>query len=403
VLDVGGGGAGVMAWRDVLRAEWEAAGGEGAPPLGRATVVVGSDSLRVRAAKLLDDTTFIPRLPEDVPLTDDFPEGASPRRRYDVILAPYTLWHHKTDVARKYLVETLWALLNPDGGVVVFLEKGTPRGFEAVAGARAHLLTNLIEHPGKKRNDDANRPLDDGAEARERQQRDVGMLVAPCTNHGACPLYRVPGEARNRRDVCAAAQRYIRPPFLQRILRGKRRNHDDVSFSYVVARRGVDERREGLMTGDRATTRAFSGYGRDLHVSEDDVRQHDAAVAGMSSLLPPPAEPSADRTDDRVPRALALPRLVRPPLKRAGLVLLDVCTPSATFERWLVSRRAGKAAWRDARKARWGDLWALGAQSRDLNRKVAVGTVMKKDAWKVSRRGAIRQAMREEEDDDDDK
>jgi ribosomal protein RSM22 (predicted rRNA methylase) len=68
-----------------------------------------------------------------------------------------------------------------------------------------------------------------------------------------------------------------------------------------------------------------------------------------------------------------------------------------------VSRRAGKAAWRDARKARWGDLWALGAQSRDLNRKVAVGTVMKKDAWKVSRRGAIRQAMREEEDDDDDK
>jgi ribosomal protein RSM22 (predicted rRNA methylase) len=157
------------------------------------------------------------------------------------------------------------------------------------------------------------------------------------------------------------------------------------------------------MTGDRATTRAFSGYGRDLHVSEDDVRQHDAAVAGMSSLLPPPAEPSPDRTDDRVPRALALPRLVRPPLKRAGLVLLDVCTPSATFERWLVSRRAGKAAWRDARKARWGDLWALGAQSRDLNRKVAVGTVMKKDAWKVSRRGAIRQAMREEEDDDDDK
>ena len=113
-------------------------------------MVVGSDSLRVRAAKLLDHTTFIPRLPDDVPLADDFPAGASPRRRYDVILAPHTLWHHKTDVARKHLVETLWALLNPEGGVVVFLEKGTPRGFEAVAGARAHLLANLIEHPTRE-------------------------------------------------------------------------------------------------------------------------------------------------------------------------------------------------------------------------------------------------------------
>jgi ribosomal protein RSM22 (predicted rRNA methylase) len=420
VLDVGGGGAGVLAWRDVLRAEWEAMreeeeGESGAaadkpppPPLGRATVVAGSNSLRVRAAKLLDDTTFIPRLPDDVPMVDDFPAGASPRRRYDVVLAPHTLWHLKTDVARKRLVETLWALLNPEGGVIVFLEKGTPRGFEAVAGVRAHVLANIIEHPGKPSRDEARRPLE-GAEAGEappRPKKDVGMLVAPCTNHATCPLYRVPGEARNRRDVCAYAQRYIRPPFLQRVLRGKRRNHDDVSFSYVVARRGVDDRRTGgLLTGDRATTRAFSGYGRDLHVSDEDVRQHDAALAGMdaSGLLGDPARSGggggASATgDDRVPNPLALPRLIRPPLKRAGLVLLDVCTPSGAFERWLVSRRAGRAAWRDARKAKWGDLWALGAQSRDVNRRLAVGTVAKKEAWKLSRRGAVRQAMREEDD-----
>ena len=63
-----------------------------------------------------------------------------------------------------------------------------------------------------------------------------------------------------------------------------------------------------------------------------------------------------------------------------------------------MSRRAGRTAWRDARKAKWGDLWALGAQSRDLNRRLAVGTVVRKDVWKVSRRGAVRQAMREEED-----
>jgi ribosomal protein RSM22 (predicted rRNA methylase) len=235
------------------------------------------------------------------------------------------------------------------------------------------------------------------------------MLVAPCTNHGTCPLYRVPGEARNRRDVCAFAQRYIRPPFLQRVLRGRRRNHDDVSFSYVVARRGVDARREQhpqpLLTGDRATVRAFSGYGTGMHVSEEDIRQHDGALGVLADAGPrnddnDNASSTTTRRspgDDRVPHPLSLPRLIRPPLKRAGLVLLDVCTPSATFERWLVSRRSGRAAWRDARKASWGDLWALGAQSRDLNRRLAVGTVTKKDVWKLSRRGAVRRAMNEDD------
>jgi ribosomal protein RSM22 (predicted rRNA methylase) len=53
-------------------------------------------------------------------------------------------------------------------------------------------------------------------------------------------------------------------------------------------------------------------------------------------------------------------RLARPPLKRDGHVVLDVCTPQGTFERRVASRGKLKAvpgAYRAARKARWGGRW----------------------------------------------
>jgi hypothetical protein len=51
-------------------------------------------------------------------------------------------------------------------------------------------------------------------------------------------------------------------------------------------------------------------------------------------------------------------------MKRRGHIILEVCTPSAKIERWTVPRSFSKQAFRDARKARWGDLWALGAKTR---------------------------------------
>ncbi|KLU82990.1 hypothetical protein MAPG_02057 [Magnaporthiopsis poae ATCC 64411] len=62
---------------------------------------------------------------------------------------------------------------------------------------------------------------------------------------------------------------------------------------------------------------------------------------------------------------LSLPRNIRPPLKGRGNVAMDVCTPAGTLERWTVPKSFGKQAYHDARKARWGDLWALGAKQRE--------------------------------------
>lgn len=62
-------------------------------------------------------------------------------------------------------------------------------------------------------------------------------------------------------------------------------------------------------------------------------------------------------------QSLALPRAVLPPLKRRGHVILDLCTPAGTLERWTVPRSFSRQAFRDARKSSWGDLWALGAKT----------------------------------------
>lgn len=58
------------------------------------------------------------------------------------------------------------------------------------------------------------------------------------------------------------------------------------------------------------------------------------------------------------------PRLVRPPLKRHGHVILDVCAPSGSLERFTVSKSHGRQVYYDARKSEWGDLWPHVPQSR---------------------------------------
>ncbi|KAI9817693.1 MAG: 37S ribosomal protein S22 [Thelocarpon impressellum] len=327
VLDAGAGGAGIVAWREMLQAEWDATHGdaESTAPLGRATVVAGSPALQDRISRFIEDTTFLPRLPDYIHASPEDAEIPSQRKRYDVVVAPHTLWPIKEEHQRKFQVEKLWSLLNPDGGVLVLIEKGLPRGFEAIAGARQMLLDNHIASAGSE-----TRATELQSPSMEQHTRkEAGMIVAPCTNHGKCPMYATPGLQHGRRDFCHFPQRYLRPAYLQRILGAHDRNHEDVQFSYVAVLRGRDPRtRERMQQGEDATAAAFAGH----------------------------SEHSVD--------PLSLPRTVLPPLKRRGHVILDVCTPAGRIERWTVPRSFDKQAYRDARKARWGDLWALGAKTR---------------------------------------
>ncbi|PSK34892.1 hypothetical protein B9Z65_1475 [Elsinoe australis] len=385
ILDAGGAGAGVLAFRQVLKAEWEhlhdnsedaeatmdlapadgrAGGAPAEAPIGRATVLTSSDTMRQRASVLLDNTTFVPRLPDYVHASNP---AAAQQGKFDIIIAPHSLWPLKEEYLRKQHVANLWSLLNADGGLLILVEKGVPRGFEMIAGARKFLLDTRIASPG---NDVVAEDVTEPGEGNVFGVRDKekGMIVAPCTNHAGCPMYTKPGMSAGRKDYCHFEQRYIRPPYLQKLLHAKDKNHEDVQFSYLSIMRGRDLRaqnEQALVQGDAATSRAFKGY-----EDEDNL-----------DIAPDRFDPTAPAIDEDFtftnqtsagPNGLTLPRAVFPPLKRTGHVILDLCTPSGTLERWTVPRSFSKQAFRDARKSRWGDLWALGAKTR-VAREVRLG------------------------------
>ena len=355
ILEVGGAGAGVLAWRDLLHAEWELLHPDGVPgdkflPVGRATVVIGSEPLRSRMSQMLDNVIFLPRLPVyqpalDHPSAED--QGTTSKKSYDIIIAPHSLWRHREDYQRKNQVQHFWSMLNPKGGVLLLIEKGLPRGFELIASAREVLLKHHIASPGSEMIENR---VADPFHARSRE-KETGMIIAPCTNHLKCPMYLTSGQTTGRKDHCHFSQRYLRPPFLQRILGAKNRNHEDIRFSYVAVQRGIDRRQtSGILQGEEATNAAFQGY-------ETEEPQD----TGPSNELSPLAESSVPEF-----HPLSLPRAILPPLKRRGHVILDLCTPSGQVERWTVPRSFSKQAYRDARKSKWGDLWPLGAKCRGL-------------------------------------
>ena len=360
VLDAGAGGAGVLAWREILRAEWElmhpgkATTGKSVPH-GKSTVVTGSAALRNRASHLLDDTTFIPRLPDYDPARDHPSlehNNPQPRKQYDIILAPHTLWTLKEEYMRKNQVQNFWSLLDPKGGVLVILEKGVPRGFELVASARETLLKYHVASPGAE---EVENTIEDASQNRFGP-KEKGTIVAPCTNHGKCPMYVKAGTSQGRKDYCHFSQRFIRPPYLQRILDSRHQNHEDIMFSYVALQRGVDQREvHNIKQGQPATDAAFSGYEEADSNNESVENQH-------------------QEFEHEVPNVstLSLPRAILPPIKRRGHVTLDLCTPAGKIERWTVPRSFSKQAYRDARKSKWGDLWALGAKTR-VPRNIRVG------------------------------
>lgn len=352
IMDAGAAGAGVVAWREMAQAEWDIMKEEGLvedseAPIGKTTILTGADTLRHRISRFLENTTFLPRLPDYIhsSASEQHLDGATPqpRKHYDIIIAPHSLFHLKEEYRRKNVVQNLWSLLEPKGGVLILIEKGLPRGFEAIAGARSLLLERHIASPGDTTTE--NEIESPASNVTRFSEKEEGMIIAPCTTHTKCPMYLTPGLSSGRKDFCHFGQRFIRPPFLQKVLGASLRNHEDAKFSYIAVRRGIDLRKhkKSLLQGNEATEQAFEGY-----------EEHDLPESEMEGL----------EASDVKFHSLSLPRAVLPPLKRRGHVTLDLCTPSGKLERWTVPKSFSIRAYRDARKSKWGDLWALGAKTR---------------------------------------
>lgn len=410
VLDAGSGGAGILAWREIVQAHWDTLHSSDInpplPPQTKSVVLTGSHTLRHRSAELLENTTFIPRLPDyvhirDAPtLEDDRP--ASQRKQFDLIIASHSLFGLSQEFERKDHVQNLWSMLSSDGGILIIIEKGIPRGFEAVAAARDLLLEQCIAVPEGSKTHYSN-PTDGNNLA----SRKTGMIVAPCTNHEQCPMYLIPGKSQGRKDYCSFRQRYTRPNYLQRVLGATDRNHDDVDFSYISVMKGQDLRQKKVTSWQGIEDALSSPSQNGVPDNAMDYKSLMRSVqTGFDDIEPGTTLESFNALDQgrqqisSLPGPWNLPRLVLPALKRKQHVIMDVCTPHGKIERWTVPKSFGKQAYRDARKCHWGDLWALGAKTRIL-RNLKVGESDSKEEKKKRRRSRAQEkaeALRDEEE-----
>ncbi|PFH61247.1 hypothetical protein XA68_17881 [Ophiocordyceps unilateralis] len=337
ILDAGAGGAALVAWDQIVQAEWEVLLEKKEvrnryPAPSQKTALIAADRLRERVKYFLPDTTFLTRLPDYLHSGETKGEHLEAgkerqsRKQYDIVVASHLLLKEEAGHNRQELLEKLWSLVRSDGGILVILERGHPRGFEAMAHARDTVLNKfLLPHPGfplldideSKRD---GKPKDD--------KREPGHIIAPCPTQGTCPMYKTAGLALGRKDFCHFDQKFMEPSYYRSVLTGRGKNHGRVEFSYVAIRRGV-----GLgasVSGRQATRDAFDSY--------EDARS--------------------------APDMRLLPRQILRPLKKRRHVILDMCTPDGGLERWTVPKSYGKLAYHDARKTKWGDLWALGAKTR---------------------------------------
>ena len=56
-------------------------------------------------------------------------------------------------------------------------------------------------------------------------------------------------------------------------------------------------------------------------------------------------------------------KLIRPPIKKKGHVILDSCAPRGDIERTVIGKSFPDQQYRHARKSHWGDTWDFPVES----------------------------------------
>ncbi|KAF5352672.1 hypothetical protein D9756_005834 [Leucocoprinus leucothites] len=248
-------------------------------------------------------------------------------------------------LARKNLVQEIW---NSGANTIILIDHNSKEGFEAIAGAREFLLSL-----GQK-----------DLALGETSAVSGCHVVAPCPHDGICPLY-YPGSTKL---VCGYSQRIQRPEFVRRT-KHSNVGHEDIGYSYVVVQRGsrphpttVGLGRIGVV-GQRALEREASKIPtRELQVHDETIPEvsHPRDLEKDTTITSIQLEEGC--TEKEIAEAIRLeayqwPRLVFPPLKRNGHIIIDGCTAEGKIMRMTIPRSQGKQPFYDARKSNWGDIF----------------------------------------------
>ncbi|KAG8891678.1 37S ribosomal protein S22 [Tulasnella sp. 417] len=187
-------------------------------------------------------------------------------------------------------------------------------------------------------------------------------------------------------SVCHFSQRLQRPQFT-RLTKHAYKATEDMLYSYVVIRRGQRptkkasyngetevETREWMLTGAvgreqaaKALEKSRMEDGGSAVVLEDEggeLHFHRGTLRGVGgdTVDEPYADhrtPEEERADKEYMRldSYTWPRVIYPPLKRSGHVILDSCTADGNISRITIPRSQGKQPYYDARKSSWGDIF----------------------------------------------
>ncbi|KAJ1964988.1 37S ribosomal protein S22 [Dipsacomyces acuminosporus] len=221
----------------------------------------------------------------------------------DLVVSTFTLSELPSDDVRKTTVETLW---NHTKDILVLVDRGTPDAARMIAEAREQLL-----ELGAK--------------------EDSGIhTLAPIPND-------LPDPTKDSMSWIHFSQRVQRPNYTM-LTKHAKSNLEDLKYSYVIMRRG-----------SRPTV------SEPFAPSSSEPVALDVAQQNPEKYLPNGME---RKSKERLSlESCSWPRVILPPIKRKGHVLIDVCTVEGKVERWTFTKSHSKQAYRDARKANWGDLF----------------------------------------------
>ncbi|KAG8881935.1 37S ribosomal protein S22 [Tulasnella sp. 331] len=307
----------------------------------------------------------------------------------------FSLSDLKTDLDRQKMLREMWST---GAEYMVVIDHGTKQGFQYVADAREFLLRkgrqenkhadDLVELESEPVAESSQQgSIPSRADSLNISKRVGSHVVAPCPHDGRCPL-RDPFTDRPRRkdDVkqakkkqikleadatqlmgptsfCHFSQRLQRPEFV-RLTKHAYKATEDVTYSYVVVRRGARPEPDAIYLQDGGLERMRKGAvardeeasqleketmqeGGSAVVEEDEtgaLHLREKALADEGPTTQSKEDMATDLSSLRL-ESYGWPRVIYPPIKRSGHVILDSCTND------------GKQAYHDARKASWGDIF----------------------------------------------
>ncbi|KAI0281665.1 mitochondrial small ribosomal subunit Rsm22-domain-containing protein [Russula aff. rugulosa BPL654] len=244
-----------------------------------------------------------------------------------IAISAFFLSTLQTSLKRKRMVKEMW---ESGAGTIVLLDHSSQIGFQTIAEARELLL-------------------DLGQKEMENGENSIAgsHVLAPCPHDGVCPIH----QSNVPKLVCGFSQRVERPPFV-RHTKHSGVGHEDIGYSYVVIRRGprpsIPDVKVGRL-GDvgRRQKQLEEAKRPPVELELDDGSPQ---ISSTHVIASPQSEKTMD-SHDRDPgeiedlmkaEAFHWPRLVLPPLKKSGHVVMDVCGPSGNILRMTVPKSQGK-------------------------------------------------------------